>query len=345
MKKLILFIAFLAFLFFSGNVFGADWNFYGSARVATFYEDVDDGSTSATNLDFELQGNSRIGAHIKVNDELVARFEYGASGGNVNLRHLYGEWNFGQGKLLIGQTDSPLNFSLSNQVYGTDANMDPYGHVDAKRQPMIQLTFGNFKIAAIEQDTSALNVVNSSEETKLPKLEAKYRFSMDSAFVELAGGYQTYELTDTATSREYDVDSYILAIGGQFQVGRAYLGGDIWVGQNVGPYNFNCSPDGDPMVIGNSLADNDAYGMMVAGGFKLNETFTFEAGAGYVSAEVDNAAYEEDDTTTYYVQSTITLAPGVIVVPEIGLIDLNDDKSGNDEGDTVYAGAKWQINF
>ena len=328
-----------------GTAYGADWNFYGNARIATFYEDVDDGSASATNLSYNLQGNSRIGANVKVSDELVGRFEYGASGGNANLRHLYGEWTFGPGKLLVGQTDSPLNFSLSGQVYGADANMDPYGHVDAKRQAMIQLTFGNFKIAAIEPDTSALNLANSSEEVGVPKLEAKYRFSMDNAFLEIAGGFQRYELTDTATLREYDVDSYILAIGGQFKWGRGYLGGDVWMGQNVGPYNFNCSPDGDPQVIGTALADNDAYGMMIAGGFKLNDTFSFEAGWGYVAAEVDNSAFSKDDTVVYYIQSTIFLAPGVFIVPEIGRIDLDEDGSGNAEGDTVYAGAKWQINF
>jgi hypothetical protein len=46
---------------------------------------------------------------------------------------------------------------------------------------------------------------------------------------------------------------------------------------------------------------------------------------------------------TYYVQSTITLAPGVFITPEIGMFDGKEDGAGNFE--TMYYGAKWQINF
>ncbi len=334
-----------AALLLSVNTWAADWNFYGNARVQTFYTDVDTGNASATNLTHSLQGNSRIGARIQVSDTLVGRFEYGASGGNANVRHLYGEWTFGPGKLLVGQTDSPLNFALSNQVYGVDAGMDPYGGVDAQRQPMIQLTFGDFKIAAIQPDTSDLSMAASTQEVRLPKIEASYHFSGDKFFLDLAGGYQTYELTDNTTGKAHDVQSYILAIGGQIQMGSAYLGGDVWMGQNVGPYNYSCDPDGNPELLGGSLQDNDAYGLVVAAGFKLNPTFSFEAGWGYVSAEIDHASFDKDDTVTYYVQSTVTLAPGVFIVPEIGRIDKDKDKDGADEADTVYAGIKWQINF
>ena len=336
----------LALVCFSTMGLAADWNFYGNARISTFYEDVDNAGTSTDSYSQALQGNSRIGANVKVSDELVGRFEYGASGGNVNVRHLYGEWSFGPGKLLVGQTDSPLNMSFSNQVHGADNGMDPYGGVDAKRQPMIQLTFGNFKIAAISPDAGTLDDEDDTTEVKLPKVEASYKLTFDSGYVTVAGGAQTYDLTDTSSaSREHDVASYILAIGGQIRFGAAYLGGDIWAGQNPGPYNYNIDPDGDPEIIGNSLKDNDAYGCMAAAGYKLNPTFSFEAGIGYVAAEVDDSTRSEDDTVAYYLQSTITLAPGVFVVPEVGRIDKDKDNTGTDEDDTVYFGAKWQINF
>ena len=342
-KKVIAAVAAWALMGLTPCLWAADWNFYGSARVRTFYDDVDGTGASTTNLTHALQGNSRIGARVKVSDTLDGRFEYGASSGNANIRHLYGEWTFGPGKLLVGQTDSPLNFALSNQVYDTDANMDPYGGVDAKRQAMVQLTFGDFKIAAIEPDTSDLNLATPTTEVKLPKVEASYRFDTDNFFVDLAAGYGSYTLKESG--REYDVDSYIFALGAQARFGKAYLGGDVWVGQNVGPYDFNCSPDGDPRVESNALIDNDAYGIMVAGGYKLNDTFSFEAGYGYVAAELDHASYDKDDTTAYYIQSTVTLADGVFFVPEIGRVDKDKDKSGTPETDTVYYGVKWQINF
>ena len=97
MKKLVIIIATIAVLFSSAHA--ADWNFYGSARVSTFYENVEVSGSDTNNFDMGLQGNSRIGARIKVSDELSGRFEYGASDGNVNLRYLYGIWNFGAGSI------------------------------------------------------------------------------------------------------------------------------------------------------------------------------------------------------------------------------------------------------
>lgn len=323
----------------------ADWNFYGSARLATFYKDVDTNNTSTGNYEQNLHSNARIGARVKAGDELFGRFEYGSSGGNANIRHLFGEWNFGPGKFLVGQTDTPLNFALSKQVINSDHNLNAYGHVDGKRKPMIQLTFGDFVIAAVRPESSDLNLASSVIESKIPKIEATYTFNMDKGFIEFGGGYQNYELTDTGTSREYDVTSYVLVLGGQVKFGAAYLNADVWAGQNVGPYDFNFAADGDPVISGGSMVDNDAVGFMLAAGYKLNNTLAFEAGYGQVQSDLDQGAISKDKAESYYIQSTITLAPGVIIVPEIGRIDGKTNHAGVRENDTVYAGAKWQIDF
>jgi hypothetical protein len=334
---------------FTASASAADWNFYGSARVQTFYTDTDNknGVEDTTNYDQSLQSNSRIGANVKVSDELIGRFEYGASGGNANIRHLYGEWDFGSGKLLVGQTDSPLNMSLSNQVYGSDTNLDPYGHVDAKRQPMIRLSFGGFQIAAIEPDTDTWDgdVANSTTEVIVPKLEVSYRLDLDSSYLQLQGGYQTYELTDTATNIAKDVGSYILAVGGQIKFDSFYLGADLWLGQNTGPYNYSCAVDDNPAFNGTTLVDNDSLGYALVGGMKLNDIFSFELGYGYTQAELDQAGSSKDDLDAYYVQSTVTFAPGVFFVPEVGVIDNKNDKNGNEQSEILYYGIKWQINF
>ncbi len=88
MKRLVIVVATIAMLFSAAHA--ADWNFYGSARVSTFYENAEISGSDTNNFDMGLQGNSRIGARVQVSDELSGRFEYGASDGNVNLRHLYG---------------------------------------------------------------------------------------------------------------------------------------------------------------------------------------------------------------------------------------------------------------
>jgi len=93
------------------------------------------------------------------------------------------------------------------------------------------------------------------------------------------------------------------------------------------------------------FADNDGYGFIVVAGAKINDMFSVEAGYGYVETEFDLTGPVEDGAASYYLQFPITLAPGVYVTPEVGMIDYDEDPGGYDESDTTYFGAKWQINF
>ena len=151
MRKLLVLLSAVAFVVaFTAPAMAADWGFYGNARMTTF---MDDDSKEVTETDFgdddltwDLQGNSRFGASVKAGD-IGGGFEYGTG---VNLRKLYGTWNFGGGTLLLGQTYSPVNMFYSNQVWGGDADMLPYGGVYGGRNPMIQLAMGSLKIALLK---------------------------------------------------------------------------------------------------------------------------------------------------------------------------------------------------
>lgn len=323
----------------------AEWNFYGSARLSTYLTDVDNPlSPDTKSYSQELNPDSRIGARVKVNDELSGRFEYGAG---VNVRLLYGAWDFGPGELLVGQGYSPFNLFYSNQIYTDDNNMLNYGGVYSGRNPMLQLSFGNFKIAALAPGTGSVlvdGVEISDTEATLPRIEASYQFNFDRISLDIAGGFNTYEVVSGNDS--FDIDSYMLAVGGDVKLGkRFYLAGNVWVGQNTGPYGLYNAPEDDPVIAGSSVYDNEAYGALLVAGMKLNETFSVEAGYGYTQAELDTAGSVKDDLVAYYVQSTVTLAPGVFFVPEIGVIDNQQDSTGSPESETRYYGVKWQINF
>jgi hypothetical protein len=57
------------------------------------------------NISEALQGPTPVSAQrLKFPTNCPARFEYGTT---VNVRLLYGEWNFGAGKLLVGQDYLP----------------------------------------------------------------------------------------------------------------------------------------------------------------------------------------------------------------------------------------------
>ena len=344
MKKIIGIIAALAMI--TGTAYAADWNFYGSARVATFVTDID--STDNTSFDESLQGNSRIGAKVKVSDSLTGGFEYGTG---VNVRKLYGEWNFGAGTLLVGQTYTPMNIFYSNQVFGGDNDLLPQGGIYSGRKAMLRLKFGGFEIAAVDpQDKKDIAgaTAAATTEVNLPGIEVAYTTKFNNIGIFLTAGYNSYELTDTGVS-EVDVDTWIVGGGAKADFGPAYLSGNVYVGQNAGHMigvktggtDVATWDGGYAKLSGGKLVDNDVMGFILVAGYKLNNMFTLEAGYGYVETEFDESGADEDEAASYYIQSTITLAPGVYVIPEIGVLD--GEETADDK--TTYYGAKWQINF
>ena len=123
MKKLLIVLAVLCL---AAPTMAAEWNFYGNSRFATFSIDKDmdlPNVDSDTDTLWTQQGNSRIGATVKFNDQIGGRFEYGA-GSNINKRHLYGTYNFGVGEVLIGQTYTPTSdYFYSNSVINDDGDL------------------------------------------------------------------------------------------------------------------------------------------------------------------------------------------------------------------------------
>ena len=351
MKKLIGIIAALAMI--TGSAYAADWNFYGSARVSTFVTDKD--STDNTSFGQDLQGNARIGATVKASDSLKGGFEYGSSEGNANIRKLYGEWNFGAGSLLVGQTYTPANVFYSNQVYDTDTDLLSTGGIYSGRKAMLRLKFGGFEIAAVDPQaqkeiswngTKFVDV--ASVETNMPGIEAAYDAKFNNISLFLTAGYNSYEATVGTT--EYDVDTYFAGVGAKADFGPAFIAANVYAGQNVGHMlwvatSFESTTDaankGQAKIANGELVDNDALGFILVAGYKLNDMFSFEAGYGYIETEYDEAGADEDEAASYYMQSTITLAPGVYVIPEIG---VQDGEEAGEEKNTYY-GAKWQINF
>ncbi len=331
MKKLIVAVA--AFAMLAGSAYAADWNFYGSARVSTYYVEND-----ATDFEYQegLQGNSRIGASVKVSDELTGGFEYGAG---VNVRKLYGEWNFGAGTFLVGQTYTPLNMFYSNQVYGSDNGLLAQGGVYSGRHAMLRLKFAGFQIAVIAPNTTFTGA--GTTEVVIPAIEAKYSASFGPVSIAAVGGYQTFEVDDNV-----DIDSFVLGVGGKVKMGPAFIGSNVYYGENAGNLigvsvnGDNAWDDGYAVYNGTSVDDNEVLGFLIAAGVTINDMFALETGYSYAQTEFDSAS-DADEVQAYYVQANITLAPGVFVIPEVGVIDGKESA----DNEITYFGAKWQINF
>jgi len=85
-------------------------------------------------------------------------------------------------------------------------------------------------------------------------------------------------------------------------------------------------------------------GALVAG-MKVSDMLSFEAGLGYRNDATDGGGPKNTSPMAVYLQSVVTLAPGVFLIPEVGYYDYDNNADGDDAGSLMYVGGKWQINF
>ncbi len=359
MKKLFIIFAVLCL---AAPAMAADWNFYGSARFATFYvmEDFDNDGLGATfedddDLQWAQQGNSRIGANVKFNDQIGGGFEMSDSFGK---RKLFGTYTFGGGsQLLIGQTYAPSAWFYSNSVFDGDGDLLGVGEFYEGRVPMIQWKTGGLKIALISPAGQRASLSDDVYDVTFPKIEVGYGFKSDMWFLDVFGGYQTFELDGGSTGISEDVDSYVVGLGGGVNFGALYIKAGAHIGQNLGDYGGYNPLDFDDEAFIVALApsynvyDTEGFGVLGVVGFNVSEMLTIEGGFGYVQYEKDDipgVATEDETGMQVYLNATINIAPGFFIVPEVGYITADYDNAGaavDPEPNITYFGAKWQINF
>jgi hypothetical protein len=362
MKKIILAIAAVALI--ASPAMAVDWNFYGSARMATFYQsrDYGDGSGDLSGqgtvfngdndeddqIQWELQGNSRLGATVKA-ENIGGRFEFGINESDVTSRRIFGTWDFGAARLKVGKDYTPVTVFSSGQVFDGDRGLLDRGNLYGQRDGQISLAFGGFEVALIDTNSAGIlrNMTTGDVDEMLPKIEAKWGMAFDTWNFQVHGGYQHYEIENAgaaAQSEDVDVDSWVIGGAAGVNFGPVYLRTNISTGTNLVDAGWGgangASFDGD-----DDTDDVDTIQGMLAVGFKFTDQLTFEAGVGYREDDSDAPGEDEDDTTEGYLQAVIAMAPGVWIIPEVGFTDYGDDIEGDDEGDEFYLGAKWQIDF
>lgn len=377
-KLLVIFVV----LLFAAPAMAVDWNFYGSARIATFYISNDDdeagdrgdlsgvgtlgpGETEDDQVQWQLQGNSRLGAKVK-HEAVRGQVELGLeddTGDNATTRRIYGTWDFGAGTLKIGKDYTPVHQFISGQVYDTDLGLLGYGTAYGDRVGQISLRFGGFEIALINNTSDDLlgGMTDGDVDWYLPKIEAEYGMSWDTFNFKIIGGFQTYTIEDvsqdpTVGTGSGDVDVTSWTIGGDagMNFGPAYVKAALNYGNNVDNADWHIAPAG--VQGGFARWDGDdgtddvstMMGALVAG-FKVSDMLSFEGGFGYRLDKPDDSSFnpadDDDEAWSMYVQGVIALAPGVWVIPEVGYYDYMKDFNDNDEGSQFYLGGKWQIDF
>ena len=384
MKKFIIFIAAVAMVGAFVATAMADVDLYGSARFRTYYWDVDPGGSSKTDQDLEWQMGhlSRFGANFK-SDKITGKVEIdarvggaykeiddigfripgtssfensnGASGiGNIRLRLLWGEYDFGTWKFMIGQ-NYPLYDAPVSGINFFSGGLQKFGGIgyDVARTSQMRFTIGDLRIAFLPTDTAtaADPDVDGDVDVKFPKVEVRYGFKFDMGKVDLIAGYQTFDFKGDVDGDSIDdnIDSWVLAARGELNFGPAYLGLGLTYRQNGTPYGaWTVSSMESPCIESGSFQDATAFGIVGALGYKINDMFTLEASYAKLTSEQDTTLTNEDDAQAYGLMAKITVAPGFYIIPEIIFQDNEDkvvDGSKSDQGDATYFGVFWRIDF
>lgn len=346
------------------NALGS-FKIYGSMRFATFYNDKNlNADTDDKDLRWDLQSNARLGGTV-AKDKIKGVYEVGldddsttAGGSGVYTRLIYATYDFGCGTVLIGQDWTVLgNMFYSNQVVLDDNNLLGWGAIYEGRTPQIKFKVKGLEIGFVEDKASSkLNAYSGDVDVLMPKIEFRYNIDQEKFFVDTFGGYFSYKvqnvvLTDGGTNYgDKTVNSWAAGVGGGLKLDPVFVRAQVYTGQNV--KNFGLShtdATGAQFNATGSLVDEDNFGTHVVIGSKIDK-YTVEAGAGYVYSKLDESvgAVGDDKNTafSYYLNAVIPVYGAFFVVPEVGVLDYGNNASGDDEHkDTMYVGAKWQINF
>jgi hypothetical protein len=341
MRKLLIVLAAFAFVvaYTVPAMAASEFSFYGHARMLTFNTTVSEEASATgyedTDLGWNTSGSGRFGCRAKAGD-IRGRWEVGTE---VNLRLLYAYWEFGAGKLLVGQDYTPGDFFPSGMVYG-DNSMVSYGAAYSGRRPQVKLLLMNdaLQIALVEPSTAGLA---GETDTTIPKIEAAYSLKAGPASLVIFAGMNTADQVDAADDA-VSVDSNVFGVGFKIPLGALYLNGDVWMSTNPGNYGMTTNGGIGTATVDVEDCDTMAYALVV--GYKISDMLKIEAGYGFASDELGDASSEK---SIMYVQLPITLAKNVWIIPEIGSVDYGDLENAVtvDQGDMSYWGAKWEIRF
>ena len=373
MKKFIMFLAALSMVLgFAVTAAMADVDLYGSVRFRTYWADKDKDFTGTGYDDEDLEWRigflTRWGANYK-SDKIRGKVELdtrdqdkqeGSSEiGDIRVRHMYGEYDFGSGKILIGQTFNPCTVYSSSLGYYS-GGIQKFGGLGLKyfRTSQIRLTFGDLQLAFLTPDSSINSLMlpdgtdwtaSDTDET-FPRIEARYSLKLDPVTIDFMGGWQSYDVVDANDSDE-SIDSYQLGIYARANFGPLYVKGVGTYAQNGGNYGLWSATvvNQNAMMENGSIQDTDSWGGSIVAGYKINDMFTVEGSYGLASSENDDQALKnEDDAQVWTLLTKITIAPGFTIQPEL-IYEDRDEKTVDgvkyDKGDATIFGVFWVMNF
>jgi len=337
----------------------AETNLYGSARVATFYNigQAYDAKTGAdagkySGFDEHLQSNSVLGVNFS-NGDVGGKVEFGTG---VNTRLLYGTWNFGSGRLTVGQ-DYNSYYQGASQVHGDDNALKGYGALWDNRLPQVRVNLNNgLYFAAIQPYLNTAAVINpvagtpnasgagipnsesvSNNKIYLPKLNVGYA-GKTGAFAYNTGVVgQFYENANNGKNRINAILGYLT---GSAAFGSTTVTGNASYAQNAG--NLGLAGRLDYNLAKKDNARGFEGFLQVSQ--KLSDRLKANVGAGYVYDKRSNDK-SADDKLALFINAPITLAKNVSITPEFSYYDELNSTTDVKQAKSYAVGAQFRIDF
>lgn len=351
---------------------------YGAIRVGTWWTSSTyyNGQNALHDADFtlDLQGDSLVGMRVKEGDfsgvaEMGAYNPKNRAGG-VELRMLFGEWDFGGGKLRVGYAPSPYVFR-SEQTYDSDGGFNGYGSLWDGRYAQIKASLNNgLYLTLKKQSTSNTGgtsnfttntgpawqntpfnltatqyaATNTNYDTYLPQTTVGYEGK--AGILKYGGGlaFNFYKVTqttsDVVTSRD-EIYSYLGFAHGTVDLAPVELKFNVYTGQNVGNLMANSGAATGSYYFNRHNAYT--YGGWAQVGYTVNNKIKMFTGASYESN--DTRESKVDDRMAAFANLQYAVSKNFKVVPEITYLNDLRSRTGAKEPQIYAAGVKWEMTF
>ncbi len=346
MKKLVLTVLVLMMV---GLSF-AKLNVYAQMRMGWWYEMQDEemaGGESRLVMQNNLYSNSRFGAKFAM-DKVSGQFEMGMKS-PLNLRVLYGKYDLGFGRLVLGKTYTGFSDFADQAVtcnWSFDDLLVGYGMLYDSTKNQIGLDLNNgFYIKMMEgAKMDPWSEGTAGIDNIIPKFNFGYKLKKDGLYLHPTFGFAMSNYNKDFSLYDDSVTAYAFALSGKKAFGKSYIKFQINYGQNVRDYGLLGYQIPLASNDGTDIIDVTTMGGYLNFGMPVNEKIDLKAGVGYISSDSDLLA-DPNTAMSTYLQCKYYLAKNALIIPEVGMTDDMEDGNGNDEGSLIYFGAKFQLNF
>jgi hypothetical protein len=376
---------------------------YGAVRVGTWYTGstyyaYPSAPTAASpargtaqhdgDFTLDLQGDSLVGFRAKEGQfsgvaEIGAYNPKNRSAG-LELRLLFGEWDFGAGKLRVGYGPSPYVYR-SEQAFDSDGGFNGYGSLWDGRWAQIKVTANNgLYLALMKQGTGSgagsgndlivvpgnttaaangnnwngtaftntatqYNAAYTNYDTFMPKTIVGYEGK--SGIVSYGGGAAAnyFKVTPSVAdvvSYQDEIYSYLGFAHCKIDLAPVEIKLNAYTGQNVG--NLMSNP---------GAANGSLYFRNQAGEKANSYTYGGWAQVGYLMSEkvkmFAGASYESNDSRltaadermAAFANVQFAVTKNVKIVPEVSFLNDMRNRLDQKEPRILAAGAKWEMTF